>query len=327
MKCNSALAILLAGCVWVFPVTAQEGKPPSDEAKTQEKPEKKKREPIYDEQADAREQIAEALVKATRENRRVLIQWGANWCSWCYLLHDHFKEDKQVARTLLYEYDLVLVDIGDDGKKNRDLAKKYDAELAGVPYLTVLDAEGNVLANQETGSLELQDSDKKGHDGEKVLAFLTQHQAPYLSAESMLADGIARAKAQGKRVFVHYGAPWCSWCKKLEAWLADEQVAEIMAKHFVDVKIDVERTLGGSDLLTSMAKSKRTGIPWSAILDENGEIISESFMGERQNIGFPVTDEEIEAFMLMLTEGAKSMDKPDLAFLGISLMHARDEGK
>ena len=44
------------------------------------KPAKK---PLYDESADAKQQIAAALAKAKRENRRVLIQWGGNWCSWC----------------------------------------------------------------------------------------------------------------------------------------------------------------------------------------------------------------------------------------------------
>ncbi len=33
---------------------------------------------IYDESADARQQIADALASAKKENRRVLIQWGAN---------------------------------------------------------------------------------------------------------------------------------------------------------------------------------------------------------------------------------------------------------
>ena len=77
----------------------------------------------------------------------MLIQWGANWCGWCYLLHDHFKENREVAKKLMYEYDVVLVDIGNDGKKNRDLATEYEAKLAGVPYLTVLDAKGSVIAN------------------------------------------------------------------------------------------------------------------------------------------------------------------------------------
>ena len=43
----------------------------------------KKPEPIFDEKADASAQIAGALARAHKENRRVLVEWGANWCSWC----------------------------------------------------------------------------------------------------------------------------------------------------------------------------------------------------------------------------------------------------
>ncbi|HOW19271.1 MAG TPA: DUF255 domain-containing protein, partial [Phycisphaerae bacterium] len=53
-------------------------------------PANKKRDPIYNEKADAKAQIAEALARAKRDNKRVLIMWGGNWCKWCYRLHDVF---------------------------------------------------------------------------------------------------------------------------------------------------------------------------------------------------------------------------------------------
>ena len=37
------------------------------------------RAPIFDEQADGCAQIAAALARAKSENRRVLVEWGANW--------------------------------------------------------------------------------------------------------------------------------------------------------------------------------------------------------------------------------------------------------
>src|SRR5580693_9826772 len=68
------------------------------------------KQPVYDEKANAKELIDAALIAAKRENRRVLIQWGGNWCSWCLLLHERFKLDAGLAKTLLYEYDAVLID-------------------------------------------------------------------------------------------------------------------------------------------------------------------------------------------------------------------------
>src|SRR4051794_41011151 len=73
-------------------------------------PESPKKVTIYDEKADAKALIEKAQSAAKRANRRVLIQWGGNWCSWCVLLHDRYKSDRVLAKTLLYEYDLVFID-------------------------------------------------------------------------------------------------------------------------------------------------------------------------------------------------------------------------
>src|SRR4051812_35695588 len=78
--------------------------------------------PVYDENAVGSEQIASALARAKRENRRVLVQWGANWCHWCVLLSDFQKTNGKVSKEILYEYDVVKIDIGTwDKPKHADL--------------------------------------------------------------------------------------------------------------------------------------------------------------------------------------------------------------
>ena len=163
--------------------------------------------PVYDESADAAADITAALEVAAKENTRVLIQWGANWCGWCTLLHDLFQEDRTIGRKLLYEYEVINVDIG-RMDKNMELVEKYGIELQGVPFLTVLDSDGDVVVNQETGSLEVPIEEGAKHDPEKVLNFLTEHQADYLNAEDMLTETLAEAGRTHKRVFLTFGAPW-----------------------------------------------------------------------------------------------------------------------
>ena len=170
-----------------------------------QQPEGEQEQQVYDENADAAEEIKAALETAMKENTRVLIQWGANWCGWCKKLHELFQSNRQISRKLLYEYEIVYVDIG-RFDKNLDLAGRFGADLRanGVPFLTVLASDGTVITNQETGSLEVGDA----HDPARVMEFLETHQADYLDAEVLLADAFRRAGQEEKRVFLTFGAPW-----------------------------------------------------------------------------------------------------------------------
>ncbi len=249
--------------------------------------------PIYDEKADAKVDIAAAVAHAKKENRRVLVQWGANWCGWWHRLHDLFRADQDLAKALLYEYDVVLVDIG-KWDKNMELATSYGADLkqSGVPYLTLLDGDGKVLVNQDSGSFETKDEAKPGHDPKKVLEFLKGHQAPYAKAQELFDAALARAKAEDRRVFLHFGAPWCVWCRRLEAWMASADVAPMTA------------TLAQGSAAKSGAKPSG-GIPWFAFLDSSGSLLADSDAA-KGNIGFPSDPAEIDHFLAMLAKsGAK----------------------
>src|ERR1700741_1589316 len=239
-----------------------------------EDPPQKKAEAIYDESADGPNQIAAALARAKKENRRVLVEWGANWCVWCKRLHSLSRNDEGIRKELLYEYDVVLLD---DGRfaKHVDLMKKYEVDLksVGIPFLTILDSDGKVLANQETGSLELEDKAAQAHDPKRVLELLERHRATPVAADDVLAAGLQEAKRLEKRVFLHLGAPWCGWCRRLEAWMETEEVAAILSEEFVDVKIDIDRNVGGKELQKRFRGDDQGGIPWFAVLDPSGAVL------------------------------------------------------
>jgi thioredoxin-related protein len=277
--------------------------------------------PVYDENADGKAQIGAAVAKAKKNNTRVLIQWGGNWCGWCTLLHTTFQKDKDIAHELLYEYEVVYVDTGRPEGKNMDLAASYGADVKnqGFPYLTILDSEGKPLANQETSSFENKDQQAaKGHDPKLVQDFLTRYQAAHLEAQKVLDKGLEEAKKSGKTAFVHFGAPWCGWCHKLEDWMAKPDVTAILAKDFVDIKIDQDRTEGGKDMLEKYSDGKSGGIPWIVFLDGDGKAVINS-NASKGNIGFPSEPAEIEHFEKMLKAAAKNMTAQDMAALVQSL--------
>lgn len=289
---------------------------------------------IYDENADAKAQIAAALKKAKRDRSRVLIQWGGNWCGWCHLLHTTFQKDAAVKQMLRDEYILVLVDAGGRGRKNLDLAASYGAELQryGYPFLTILDADGKPVANQETESLELKDEFGKsiqgagaGHDPAKVLAFLDKHKAPRVEAQTVLDEGIAAAKASNKKVFVHFGAPWCGWCHRLEDWMAREDIEPLLSREFVDVKIDQDRMPGAREIQSRLGMPPNSGIPWFAVLDPNSGRVLATSTGPQGNIGFPYADEEVAHFMTVLQKVSTNLSANDLSTIRDSLTQPRKQ--
>ncbi|HYN40639.1 MAG TPA: thioredoxin family protein, partial [Thermoanaerobaculia bacterium] len=56
--------------------------------------------PIYDEDADAKTDVATAVAKAKKEKKRVLVTLGANWCGWCRALDRTFTKDERVAAAI-----------------------------------------------------------------------------------------------------------------------------------------------------------------------------------------------------------------------------------
>lgn len=278
---------------------------------------------VYDESADARAVLDAALVRATKENKRVLIQWGANWCGWCRTLHGVMTKNAEVSRKLLYEYEVVRVDVG-RFDKNMELARSLGADFKGIPYLTILDAQRTPLAQHDTVAFEVAESNS--HDPKKLVEFLTAHQAKYLDANAVREAAFELARKDGKRVFLHFGAPWCGWCHKLEGWMAQPDVRALLEKDFVDLKIDTDRMLGGAELLKSaraLSGSKEGGIPWFVLCAADGKQLATSD-GADGNIGFPYKDQEIAHFVGMLAAAKLRLTDAEIEVLRKSLVALRE---
>jgi thiol-disulfide isomerase/thioredoxin len=124
MKIAAALATLVAA---VVPLALDARTTLAQEPKQEQGGEKARRD-LYDEAADGAAQIDAALARAKLDGKRVLVQWGAEWCGWCHWLNDAFTGNGELARELLYEYEVVHVDIG-QFDKHLELAEKLGAGL------------------------------------------------------------------------------------------------------------------------------------------------------------------------------------------------------
>lgn len=133
---------------------------------------------IYSETADAHADLKAALTKAAHGHKRVILDFGGNWCGDCQVLDLYF-HDPANAALLERSFVLVHVNIG-RYDRNLDLAKRYQVPLEkGVPALAILDSRGRLLYSQRQGEFEAM----RRMDVSAVTTFLNQWKAPLSRAQ------------------------------------------------------------------------------------------------------------------------------------------------
>jgi thioredoxin-related protein len=125
---------------------------------------------LYKKEADARAEIKEAVTKAEKDHQRVILVFGGNWCYDCHVLDQAFHQ-ADVAPLVEKNFQVVHVDIGDDGKKNNDVAAEYKVPLdKGVPALAILGPDGKLIFSQQGGEWQA----ARSMDPDDVVAFLNK---------------------------------------------------------------------------------------------------------------------------------------------------------
>lgn len=117
---------------------------------------------------DAAKDIAAAAAAAKAQGKRVLVDVGGEWCSWCHILDRFFEANADVRALRDANYVWVKVNWSKENK-NEALLSRWPA-IQGYPHFFVLDGDGKLVHSQSTGVLE----EGKGYDKAKVVSFLRQ---------------------------------------------------------------------------------------------------------------------------------------------------------
>jgi thioredoxin 1 len=162
----TALTVLFGALIWSSSALSQKPSLPDDDDVLAPVAVKKD---LYPSDADANKEIDEALERAVKEKKRVLLVFGANWCYDCHVL-DRALHDGAAGKIVDESFLLVHVDIS-EGEKNLDLVKRYKIPLdKGVPAVAILGSDGKLLYSSGDGEFEAARKMMK----KELLAFLTR---------------------------------------------------------------------------------------------------------------------------------------------------------
>jgi thiol:disulfide interchange protein len=124
---------------------------------------------IYPDPGQAKVQIAAALRTAAKTHKRILLDFGGNWCGDCQVL-DLYLHDPRNRPLLEANFVLVDVNIG-HMDENLDIARQYQVPVEkGVPALAVLTSQGKLLYSQKIGQFKTM----RTMDSSSVTTFLAQ---------------------------------------------------------------------------------------------------------------------------------------------------------
>jgi thiol:disulfide interchange protein len=142
---------------WVLPQTGNSTSFPQAGHATTDK---------YDPKRDPEKDIQEALAEAKRTHKRILLEVGGDWCSWCHTMDRYFEHNPGLLELRERNFVTVRVNFSRENE-NKKVLSRYP-EIQGFPHIFVLDATGKLLHSQDTSQLE----SGKSYDLERFLAFL-----------------------------------------------------------------------------------------------------------------------------------------------------------
>lgn len=159
------------------------------------------------------------------------------------------------------------------------------------------------------------------------------------SADKMISEARARAKAEQKTILLIFGASWCAGCDVLDSFLKNPQTQAVFDKHFVVVHLNVfeeagehpgNNTPGGDKWIIKFGGVSPAGevsLPFMVVLDADGKRLIDSRRtpdrnSKDTNIGFPSEPVEVDWFLRMLKQGAPNLTDEESQQISTMLQQA-----
>jgi thioredoxin-related protein len=120
----------------------------------------------FDPKRNAAADVRGAVASAKRDGKRVLLEVGGNWCSFCKVLDRFFDKNPELMAFRQKNFVYVKINFSEENR-NLEALESYP-QVRGFPHFFVLDGKGELVRSQRVALL----GDNTGYDPDRFLAFM-----------------------------------------------------------------------------------------------------------------------------------------------------------
>ena len=107
---------------------------------------------VYDSARNPADDLQQAIVLAQKENKRIMLELGGDWCIWCRYMDEFYATHADILQYRAENYVLVKVNVSEENS-NDEFLSQFPA-VDGYPHVFILDSDGTFLHSQDTAELE-----------------------------------------------------------------------------------------------------------------------------------------------------------------------------
>lgn len=231
--------------------------------------------------------FAQALAKAKKENKKLMVDCYTLWCGPCRHMAKNVFPDENLGKYMNANFVCIQLDM--EHGEGPELNKTFNVEA--YPTFIFFDAEGKEMSRFEGMCMqnEFQKRCERILKGEAPIvkedSETAKKEQPQVAkkdtiidegkgvnfikgSEVRLADVLAQAKRENKRVLVDFWATWCHACMQMnKTTFRDTRIGNLMNYTFVNYAVDVDNDPDGKSLVE---KFNIKAFPTYLILNPDG---------------------------------------------------------
>lgn len=231
--------------------------------------------------------FAQALAKAKKENKKLMVDCYTLWCGPCRHMAKNVFPDENLGKYMNANFVCIQLDM--EHGEGPELNKTFNIEA--YPTFIFFDAEGKEMNRFEGMCMQnefqkrcerilkgeapivKEDSETAKRDNRQVAekdTIIDEGKGVNFikGSEVHLADVLAQAKRENKRVLVDFWATWCHACMQMnKTTFRDTRIGNLMNYTFVNYAVDVDNDPDGKSLVE---KFNIKAFPTYLILNPDG---------------------------------------------------------